>query len=122
MADSNMVLCSNPEIEVTVDFGGITPSTGDVYSIQDEVGNILCATVTDTEPVNPPSYTVLLPYDTCEACTPKAVNSEYTLCVKDCDGNLVELTLPHPTWTDNYGNAVVQLNAVALGGPDGLNN
>jgi hypothetical protein len=27
---------------------------------------------------------------------------------------------PHPTWTDNYGNVVVQGNAVLLGG-NGLN-
>lgn len=121
MANFNMVICGNPLIEVTVDFGGITPNTGDVYSIQDEIGNILCATVTDTEP-GIPSYIVLLPYDTCEDCNPQAVNPEYTLCVTDCNGDLVELTFPHPVWTNNYGTAVTQLNAVALGGPNGLNN
>jgi len=121
MANFNMVICGYPLIEVTVDFGGITPSTGDVYSIQDENGNTFCATVTYTEP-GVPSYTVLLPYDTCEACTPQAVNPEYTLCVKDCDGNVVELFFPHPVWTNEYGTAVTQLNAVALGGPNGLNN
>jgi len=121
MANFNMTLCSNPEIEVSVNFGAISPSTGDVYSIQDEVGNVICAVVTDTEPTTP-SYVVVLPYDTCEDCTPQSVNNEYTLCVKDCDGNLVELILPHPVWTNNYGTAVTQLNAVALGGVNGLNN
>jgi hypothetical protein len=121
MANFNMTLCSNLEVEVCVDFGGITPNTGDVYSIQDEVGNIICAIVTDTEPTTP-SYTVVLPYDTCEECSPQTVNQEYTLCVVNCNGDLVELTLPHPVWTNNYGVAVTQLNAVTLGGPDGLNN
>lgn len=29
---------------------------------------------------------------------------------------------PHPTYTDGKGNDIVQLDMVALGGPNGLNN
>lgn len=31
-------------------------------------------------------------------------------------------TPPYPQYSDFSGNTVVQLNAVALGGPNGLNN
>lgn len=30
--------------------------------------------------------------------------------------------LPHPVYSDAEGNTYVQLNAVQLGGPNGLNN
>jgi hypothetical protein len=122
MANINMTLCSNPEIEVIVDFGSITASTGDVYSIKDEVGNIICASVISRGTPGPFSYTVLDPYDDCDSCTPKSVNQEYTLCVIDCDGNTVALKLPHAVWTNNSGIAVVQLNSVTLGGVNGLNS
>ena len=32
------------------------------------------------------------------------------------------VSAPHPTWTNGQGQAVVQLNAITLGGPNGLNN
>ncbi len=61
--------------------------------------------------------------DECQAETPYEVNPpEYELCVKDCDGNTVVLSLPHPVYTNEYGTAVTQLNAVELGGVNGLNN
>ncbi len=35
---------------------------------------------------------------------------------------VVAVNPPHPVWTDNYGTEVIQLNAVTLGGVNGLNN
>jgi len=53
----------------------------------------------------------------------EAVNPPpYELCVPDCSGNTVTLQVPYPVYTNEYGTAVTQLNAVALGGPNGLNN
>ena len=69
---------------------------------------------------------ILGPYEECNVCEgyniPTSANTAYTLCTTDCDGNPVELEFPHPVYTNNYGNAVTQLNAVQLGWPNGLNN
>lgn len=69
---------------------------------------------------------IIGPYEECNVCEeyniPTSANTAYTLCTTDCDGNPVELEFPHPVYTNNYGNAVIQLNAVQLGGPNGLNN
>lgn len=122
MPNVNMNLCSSPSVEITAIFQLPLPSLGSVWQVEDELNNLFCAVVNGNEPGPTPSYTAVQEFDTCEECSPQSVNVEYTLCVKDCDGNLVELIFPHPTWTDNYGNAVVQLNAVTLGGQNGLNN
>jgi hypothetical protein len=69
---------------------------------------------------------ILGPYEECNVCEgyniPTSANTAYTLCTTGCDGKPVELEFPHPVYTNNYGNAVTQLNAVQLGGPNGLNN
>ena len=50
-----------------------------------------------------------------------SANTENTVCV-ECSGNTVTVIPPHPTWTDNQGNDVIQMNAITLGGHNGLNN
>lgn len=72
---------------------------------------------------NLPENNIAIGIAICSLALNEAVNPpEYTLCVTDCDGNLVELQLPHPVYTNEYGVAVTQLNAVELGGVNGLNN
>jgi hypothetical protein len=48
------------------------------------------------------------------------------ICIVCPDGSGGEIVTavdaPHPTYTDGKGNAIVQLDMVALGGPNGLNN
>ena len=66
-------------------------------------------------------------YDICFDCTPDplppiSAGTEYNVCVIDCSGNTVSITPPHPTWTNEQGRAVVLLDAIALGGMNGLNN
>jgi hypothetical protein len=65
-------------------------------------------------------------YDICFDCTPTyppiSAGTEYNVCVIDCSGNTVSITPPHPTWTNEQGRAVVLLDAIALGGMNGLNN
>ena len=65
-------------------------------------------------------------YDVCFECTPTpppiSAGTEYNVCVIDCSGNTVSITPPHPTWTNEQGRAVVLLDAIALGGMNGLNN
>ena len=122
MPNVNMNLCSEELIEITVNFGAITPLVGSTWQVQDELNNLICAVVNSNEPNPSAIYTPVQEFDTCEECSPQSVNNEYTLCITDCNGDLIELTFPHPVWTNNYGTAVTQLDAVALGGPNGLNN
>ena len=53
---------------------------------------------------------------------PLSAGTEYNLCVIDCSGNTVSITPPHPTWTNEQGKAVVLLDAIVLGGMNGLNS
>ena len=56
------------------------------------------------------------------ALAPLSAGTEITICVVDCDGNTVSITPPHPTWTNEQGKAVVLLDAIVLGGMNGLNS
>ena len=55
------------------------------------------------------------------ALAPLSANTEYKICI-DCSGQNVLVDVPHPTYSDGRGKAIVQLNAIALGGENGLNN
>ena len=66
-------------------------------------------------------------YDICFECTPDplppiSAGTEYNVCVIDCSGNTITIRPPHPTWTNEQGRAVVLLDAIVLGGMNGLNN
>ena len=54
------------------------------------------------------------------------VNNQYTYTVDGCDpvsGATGSYYVPHPVFTSNDGDcAVIQMNGVALGGFNGLNN
>ena len=60
------------------------------------------------------------------ASEPISANTESTVCVicySYTSGETVNVVSPpHPIWTNNDGTQVTQLNAVVLGGPNGLNN
>ncbi len=62
----------------------------------------------------------------CEECLNGfSAGTESAICNVCYDGSgytTTTVTAPHPTWTNGQGQAVVQLNAVTLGGPNGLNN
>ena len=55
-----------------------------------------------------------------------SAGTESTICVVCCPCTTGEtissVSAPHPTWTNGQGQAVIQLNAITLGGPNGLNN
>jgi hypothetical protein len=51
-----------------------------------------------------------------------SANTETILCVDDCANGKTTISPPHPVYTNNYGQPIIQSNAVALGGPNGLNN
>jgi hypothetical protein len=58
--------------------------------------------------------------------TTTSANTESTICVICCPcesgGTITQVSVPHPTWTDGTGRAVTLLDAVLLGGQNGLNN
>ena len=56
------------------------------------------------------------------ALDPLSAGTEYNVCVIDCSGNTISITPPHPTWTNEQGHAVVLLDAIVLGGINGLNS
>ena len=63
----------------------------------------------------------------CEECLNGfSAGTESTICVVCCPcttgETVTSVSAPHPTWTNGQGQAIVQLNAITLGGPNGLNN
>jgi hypothetical protein len=53
---------------------------------------------------------------------PISAGTETIMCVIDCSGNTITVVPPHPTYLNEYGKAVVQLNYIELGGMNGLNS
>jgi hypothetical protein len=50
-----------------------------------------------------------------------SANTDYNVCV-ECSGNTFTVEVPHPVWTNNQNESVIQLNMVTLGGENGLNS
>jgi hypothetical protein len=124
MAIERFEVCFQSGVYINVNTGALTPTIGETYSVS-LTGTTLCATFVSGSTSPGLIYNIGSLFDSCYDCNefiPLSANTSYTLCTRDCDGNLVELQFPHPVWTNNNGNAVTQLNAVQLGGPNGLNN
>jgi len=47
--------------------------------------------------------------------------TETNVCII-CSGETSVVTAPHPVYTNGKGDDVIQLNAITLGGPNGLNS
>jgi hypothetical protein len=63
----------------------------------------------------------------CEQCLNGfTAGTESTICQICCPcttgETITSVSSPHPTWTNGQGQAITQLNAITLGGPNGLNN
>ena len=113
------------------DYG--TPLTGRTYEIQYGSELPFCATFEDLTLSGETNYFYVSgPYNNCEICkrsnpTTTSAGTESTICVICCPcgstgSTVTSVSPPHPTWTDSSGNAVVLLNAITLGGPNGLNS
>ena len=57
-----------------------------------------------------------------QALAPLSAGTENNVCILDCSGNTISVVPPHPVWTNTTGKAVVLLDAIALGGINGLNS
>jgi len=127
MANYTLEQCSSLNT-FTVAFGTVTPTTGETYSFSDGLtGETICGTVISGT-ASPTTYSAMTLYDNCHECIidiPRSANTEENICLEICgpSGNTVtSVPSPHPVWTDNYGTEVTQLNAITLGGQNGLNN
>jgi uncharacterized delta-60 repeat protein len=76
-----------------------------------------------TEGTTPTELSSFLEFSSCTECFNFTINSgnEYLMC-EVCSGDTFTVNPPHPVWTNNYGIAVTMLDAIVLGGPNGLNN
>jgi uncharacterized delta-60 repeat protein len=76
-----------------------------------------------TEGTTPTELSSFLEFSSCTECFNFTINSgdEYLMC-EVCSGDTFTVNPPHPVWTNNYGTAVTMLDAIVLGGPNGLNN
>ena len=120
--------------QLEVDEGSLTLSPGDVISFSSLTSGVICGTVGESIPAPSAPYTAITIFDSCYECTtlfdyesPRSAYTEQIICLQVCDGIsgstiVVAVNPPHPVWTDNYGTEVTQLNAVTLGGINGLNN
>lgn len=123
MAIFEILLCSNNPITVIVDGGRETLTVGSVWSFTGESTSSICGTVVQAS-IGTPLYTASTEYEGCGDCLDNTLefytaNTVYEAC-EVCSGTTFTVEVEHPTWTDNYGNPVVQANAVQLGGQNGL--
>ena len=128
MANYILEQCSSLNTFI-VGFGLVTPTTGETYSFSDGLtGETICGTVMSLTLPSLTTYSAMTLYDNCHECIidiPRSANTEENICIEICDpsGNTVtSVPSPHPVWTDGYGTPVTQLNAITLGGQNGLNN
>ena len=70
-----------------------------------------------------PIEPILLFGDVEEALAPLSAGTETKICIVSCDlTGTTLIDVPHPTYLNEYGKAIVQLNYVELGGMNGLNS
>ena len=126
----NFIICGT-ELEINIEAFNFCsehglPITGMTYELQ--LGSYVpfCATFQGLSESGETNYHYSSgPYQLCEDCEnppPISAGTETIVCVIDCSGNTTTIIPPHPTWTDGYGNAIVLLNAIELGGMNGLNS
>jgi hypothetical protein len=102
------------------------PTTGITYEIQNGSETPFCATFEGLSSTGVTNYSFVSgPFSLCEYCEnppPISAGTETIMCVLDCSGNTITVVPPHPTYLNEYGKAVVQLNMIELGGMNGLNS
>ena len=58
-----------------------------------------------------------------DALAPLSAGTEVQVCVQSCDGTTSHyVNVPHPTYSNEYGKDVIQLDAIEIGGMNGLNS
>ena len=102
------------------------PTTGVTYEIQSGSETPFCATFSGLSSTGVTNYLFVSgPFPLCEDCVsppPISAGTETIMCVIDCSGNTITVVPPHPTYLNEFGKSVVQLDAIELGGFNGLNS
>jgi hypothetical protein len=105
------------------DFG--LPTTGLTYEIQFGSETSFCATFDGLSSTGETNYSYVSgPFSLCEDCGQEPIrsaNTETVIC-EVCSGNTIVLIPPHAQYSDAQNNIVIQMNTIALGGENGLNN
>jgi hypothetical protein len=89
-----------------------------------EFSECICfSAVTLSNDFIPVTFDISGPFLDCNCVEfPRSANTESLVCVETCTGGtFTQIVPPHPVWTDGLGNTIIQMNAITLGGPDGLN-
>jgi hypothetical protein len=103
------------------------PTTGLTYEIQFGSETSFCATFDGLSSTGETNYSYVSgPFSLCEDCGEepepiRSANTETVIC-EVCSGETVTLYPPHAQYSDGQNNIVIQMNTVALGGENGLNN
>lgn len=128
----NFTICGT-ELEINIEATQFCseiglPIIGFTYEIQFAFDTPFCATFVGLSETGTTNYSYVSgPFSLCEDCgeepePPRSANTENFVCIPECGfTGSTSVAPPHPVWTDGYGDAVVQLNMVVLGGPNGLN-
>ena len=95
-------------------WGTTNPDSVTIY-----VGTTPTTTTTTEAPTT--TTTTESPTTTMSTESPRDANVEYVDCNVNCSGSTETITPPHPVYTDGFGTAVTQMNAVVIGG-NGLNS
>ena len=107
------------------DFG--LPTTGITYGLQFGSEIPFCATFNGLSSTGTTNYSYVSgPFSNCEDCgqepsPTRSANAETVIC-EVCSGETITLYPPHAQYSDSQNNIVIQMNTVALGGENGLNN
>ena len=129
MAIFEILLCTD-EGTILVESGEQTLLPGQTWAFSGATGQLICGTVIQ-QSLGTPNYSASTEYEGCGDCLENTLefftaNTAYEACIICCPcgtgATVNEVSVPHATWTDNYGNSVVQGNSVVLGGPNGLNS
>ena len=126
-----VILICNEDQYAYVEEGRETLLPGETWAFSGAGGQLICGTVVEQSTLGVPNYSAATQYEGCGDCLSATTlyftaNTIENICLILCDdpetmGTVAtSVDTPHPTWTDNYGNVVVQGNAVLLGG-NGLN-
>jgi hypothetical protein len=99
------------------------PTTGMTYELQLASYVPFCATFTGLTSTGETNYHYVSgPSLSCEDCgeePPISAGTEVFICYENCSGGTVTISVEHPTWTNQYGQDVVLLDAIQLGGNNG---
>jgi hypothetical protein len=108
--------------------GHTAPTTGLTYEIQFGTETPFCATFEGLSESGATNYFYVSgPFSLCGECEqeeepPISAGTEVFICYENCSGGTVTISVQHPTWTNQYGQDVVQLDAIQLGGHNGYYN